>query len=129
MHTTSPKKWLLAATLGLSMTAFAAQALAGDCDDDQTTIVGKAIASAASAKTSAVVPGQGKQMISIDECEASGAGLTAEFKLNVIGSDGLYWVAGKATVKGKDVADMKFTSFSPNLAAASAKAGVKLAAN
>ena len=128
MQTISSKKWLLAAALGLSLTTFAVSAFA-ECDDDQESLVGKSIAGAVSAKTSAIVPGQGKQMISLDTCEATGAGLIAQFKLNVIGSDGLYWVAGKATVKGKDVADLKFTSMSPNLAAASAKAGVKLASN
>ncbi len=122
-------KWLITSVALIASATFATHALAGDCEDDDVTLAGKAIATAASAKLSGIVPGAGKQMINVDECAAVGGSLKATFKYNVIGSDGLYWVAGEAKISGKAVADMKFTSLSPNLAAASAKSGVKLASN
>lgn len=129
---TSPKKFpalktcLIAGVLGLAAVSTAALA---DCDEDQETMVGKTIAAAASAKLTPVVPGISKQMISLNSCDAAGGGMVADFKYNVIGSDGLYWVSGTAKVKGGAVSDLKMSSLSPNLAAASAKAGVKLASN
>ena len=128
MQKSASRAWFIAGALALSATAFASVALA-DCDDDQEDMVGKAIASAASAKIAPVLATQSKQMISLETCDASGGGLVAEFKFNVIGADGLYWVAGTAKVAGGKVADLKFSSLSPNLAAASAKSGVKLASN
>ncbi len=126
MRNASPTlRTVVAAITGLTLLAVAGHAFA-DCDDDQTNVAGKAVAAAASAKINSLVPGAGKQMISLDTCDAAGATATTEFKLNVIGSDGLYWVSGKAKVVGKAVQDMKITSVSPNLAAASGKAGVKL---
>ncbi len=122
-------KWLITSVALLASATFATHALAGDCEDDQVDQAGKAIASAASAKISGLVPGAGKQMINVDDCSATGSSVKATFKYNVIGSDGLYWVAGEAKVAGKAVADMKINSMSPNLAAASAKSGVKLASN
>lgn len=127
MHS-SLKTLLPAAVLALGVGVFASQAFA-ECDDSQEDIVGKAVAAAAAAKISAAVPTSGKQMINLDVCEAQGGGLYAEFKYNVIGADGLYWAQGKAKVTGKDVTSLTFTSLSPNLASASAKAGVKLASN
>lgn len=129
MQTPSPKTWLTVAAVALTASIFASQAFAGDCEEDQEAIVGKAVASAAAAKVNAMVPGAGKQMISLDTCDVSGAGMSADFKYNVIGSDGLYWVQGHAKVAGTTVSDLKFSSMSPNLAAASAKSGVKLASN
>ena len=129
MHKSVSPKWLIASVALLASATFATHALAGDCEDDQVDQVGKAIASAASAKLSGIVPGAGKQMINIDDCSAAGGALKATFKYNVIGSDGLYWASGEAKVAGKAVADMKFTALSPNLASASAKSGVKLASN
>jgi hypothetical protein len=128
MHKSASKTWLVAGVLGLSAAVFATQALA-DCDDGQETMVGKAIAAAAAAKISGMVPNPGKQMINLDSCDTGGGGLVADFKYNVIGSDGLYWVAGHAKVSSGNVSELKLTSLSPNLAAASAKAGVKLASN
>jgi len=122
-------KFLIVSAAVIASATFAVSALAGDCEDDQVDLAGKAIASAASAKLTGLVPGAGKQMINIDECSAAGGALKATFKYNVIGADGLYWVSGEAKVAGKAVADMKISSMSPNLAAASAKSGVKLAAN
>ena len=124
----SSKSWLVASVIGLSAAVFATHALA-DCDDDQQDMTGKAVAVAAAAKVSSVIPGSGKQMINLDSCDVEGTSVLADFKYNVIGSDGLYWVQGKAKVSGKIVQDLKITGMSPNLAAASAKAGVKLASN
>lgn len=125
---TSTSKALLAGALALSFALVTTQAFA-DCDEGQETMVGKAIATAASAKIAPVVPTQTKKMINLETCDAAGGALVSEFKFNVIGSDGLYWVTGTAKVSGGQVADMKFSGLSPNLAAASTKAGVKLAAN
>lgn len=129
MHTPSPKTWFMATAVALTATVFASHALAGDCEEDQEAIVGKAIATAAASKVNSLVPGAGKQMISLDTCDVSGGGMSADFKFNVIGSDGLYWIQGHAKVAGATVSDLKFTTASPNLAAAEAKAGVKLASN
>ena len=122
------KAALTAAAVALSAGLFATHALA-ECDEDQEALAGKAIATAATGKIATLVPGSGKQMINIDSCEASASGLAAEFKFNVIGTDGLYWVTGTAKVAGKDVRELTFVRLSPNLAAASAAKGVKLAAN
>ncbi len=121
-------KFVPAAALALSMGLFATHAFA-DCDEGQEQAIGKALAAAANSKISPVVSGQGKQMISLDSCDASGANITAEFKYNLLAADGLYWAQGKAKLNGTTVQDVKFTSLSPNLAAASAKSGVKLASN
>jgi len=129
MQTFASSKFLIVTAAVLASATFAVSALAGDCEDDQVDVAGKAIASAASSKLSGLVPGAGKQMINIDECSAVAGALKATFKYNVIGADGLYWVSGEAKVAGKAVADMKISSMSPNLAAASAKSGVKLASN
>jgi len=122
-------KWLIASVALLASATFATHALAGDCEDDQVDQAGKAIASAASAKISGLVPGAGKQMINVDDCASAGGAIKAAFKYNVIGADGLYWVSGDAKVSGKAVTEMKITALSPNLASASAKSGVKLASN
>ena len=129
MQKTVSSKWLISSVAVLAGAFVATHALAADCDDDQTDVAGKAVAAAAAGKLSGLVPGAGKQMINVDSCDAAGGGLKTEFKYNVIGSDGLYWVSGSAKVSGKTVTDLKFTAMSPNLAAASAKSGVKLASN
>ncbi|MDV6331968.1 hypothetical protein [Asticcacaulis sp. 201] len=126
MHT-SPKARLLAGALALSFAVVSSQAFA-ECDEGQETVVGKAIAAAAGAKISAVVPSQSKQMVNLETCEVAGSNMSADFKFNVIGADGLYWITGTAKVVGGK-ADVKIGGMSPNLAAASAKAGVKLASN
>ncbi len=129
MRKMSTKAFIIAGATVLTAGVFAAQAFA-DCDDGQETAVGKAVAAAASTKITGLVTAPGKQMITLDTCDAVGGGtVAAEFKYNVIGSDGLYWLTGKAKVAGSTVNDLKILSTSPNLAAASAKAGVKLASN
>ncbi len=129
MQKSVSSKWLISSVAVLAGAFVATQALAGECDDDQTDIAGKAVAAAAASKLSGLVPGAGKQMISVDSCDSVGGALKTDFKYNVIGSDGLYWVSGSAKVSGKTVSDLKVTGMSPNLAAASAKSGVKLASN
>lgn len=121
-------KFLPAAAIVLSMGFFTTHAFA-DCDDSQEQAVGKALAAASAAKIAGIVPTPGKQMISLDACDVDAGKVSAEFKYNVIGADGLYWAQGKAKLVGATVQDVKFTTLSPNLAAASAKNGVKLAAN
>lgn len=128
MQKSATRAWLIAGALALSTTAFASVALA-ECDEDQEDMVGKAIAAAASAKIAPVVATQSKQMINLESCDVAGGGMVAEFKYNVISTDGLYWVTGTAKLAGGKVADLKFGSLSPNLAAASAKSGIKLASN
>jgi len=100
-----------------------------DCEEDQEDMVGKAVAAAASVKVATLVPNAGKQMISLETCELGGGGFTTTFKFNVIGSDGLYWVQGKAKVAGKVVTDLTIAQVSPNLASAASSKGVKLASN
>ncbi len=128
MQKPATRAWFITGALALSATVFASAALA-ECDEDQENEVGKAIAAAASAKIAPVVATQSKQMINLETCDTAGGNMVAEFKFNVIGTDGLYWVTGTAKVAGGKVADMKFGSLSPNLAAASAKSGIKLASN
>lgn len=128
MQKPATRAWFVASALALSATVFASAALA-ECDEDQENVVGKAIAAAASAKIAPVVATQSKQMINLETCDTAGGNMVAEFKFNVIGTDGLYWVTGTAKVAGGKVADLKFGSLSPNLAAASAKSGIKLASN
>ncbi|MDC7685100.1 hypothetical protein PQU92_17585 [Asticcacaulis sp. BYS171W] len=107
---------------------FAAPAFA-ECDEAQESAAGKAIASATSAAVAKAVAVEGKQMVSINSCEAAGGGAYAEFKYNFLGAGGLYWVEGSARVKGGAVSELKLKRMSPNLADASTKAGVKLASN
>lgn len=118
----------LAVTAALAFSVTAASAFA-ECDESQETAIGKAIASAASAKISPVVTSTGKQMLSLEACDAAAGKVNAEFKYNLIGADGLYWAEGKAKLNGGAVAELTLTKLSPNLASASASKGVKLAAN
>jgi len=119
---------ILAATAALAFSVTAASAFA-ECDEVQETAIGKAIASAASAKISPVVTSTGKQMLSLEACDAAAGKVSAEFKYNLIGADGLYWAQGKAKLAGGTVSELTLTKLSPNLASASASKGVKLAAN
>ena len=119
-------KAIFAATLALTFSA--AQAFA-TCDEVQETQIGKTIAAAANGKIAPVVAGGGKQMLTLETCEAAGGKITAEFKYNLIGADGLYWAEGKAKLAGGSVSEISFSKLSPNLASASAAKGVKLASN
>lgn len=118
----------LVALIALPVLAFAAPALA-ECDEVQETTAGKAIAAAAAAAVSKAVPIEGKQMVNLSTCERAAGGAYAEFKYNFLGAGGLYWVEGSARISGSTVSELKLRRMSPNLAEASAKAGVKLASN
>ncbi len=112
----------------LALTAFAAPAFA-ECDEAQEAAAGKAIASAAASTVAKAVAVEGKQMVTLNTCESAGKSATAEFKYNFLGAGGLYWVEGVAKYNGSAVTELKLKRLSPNLAAAEAKAGVKLASN
>jgi len=118
-------KYLLPA---LAASVMATSAFA-DCDEDQEDMVGKALAAAASAKVASLVPNAGKQMISLETCDVGNGGYNTTFKYNVIGSDGLYWIQGKAKVAGKNVSELTIAQVSPNLASVASAKGVKLASN
>lgn len=126
-HNAFVRNSLVAAAI-LSLSAVAGHALA-ECDEDQEAAAGKAVAVAAGEKVSAAVTVQGKQMVNIDACEPRLGVMDVSFKYNFLGADGLYWVQGSAKVKGAVVSEFKVTQMSPNLAAASAAKGVKLASN
>ncbi|WP_298330969.1 hypothetical protein [Asticcacaulis sp.] len=112
----------------LALTALAAPAFA-ECDEAQEAAAGKAIAAATAAAVAKAVAVEGKQMVSINTCDAAGKNATAEFKYNFLGAGGLYWVEGTAKYNGAAVTELKLKRLSPNLAAAEAKAGIKLASN
>ncbi|ESQ74354.1 hypothetical protein [Asticcacaulis sp. AC402] len=118
---------LFAATLLISA-GLAGHALA-ECEEAEEATAGKAVATAAAAKVATAVAVTGKQMIDVTECSLNGGGVLVIFKYNVLGADGLYWIQGSAKVKGAAVIDMKVLQMSPNLSAASAAKGVKLASN
>jgi len=112
----------------LVLTAFAVPAFA-ECDEAQESAAGKAIATSASATISKAVAVEGKQMVNINTCDSAGKTTLVEFKYNFLGAGGLYWAEGSAKVTGGAVTELKLRRLSPNLADASAKSGVKLAAN
>ena len=122
------KSRLIAGTFA-AMTALSATAAFAECDEDQEAIVGKLVAAAAAARINPAVPGAGKQIIDLVNCDYGSGGLVTNFKFNVLGSDGLYWAQGKAKIAGTTVSDLKLTTLSPNLAAASTAKGIKLASN
>lgn len=108
---------------GLAGHAFA------ECEEEQETMAGKAVATATAAKVTPAVAVTGKQMVDISECNIGAGGIVVLFKYNFLGADGLYWVQGSAKVKAGTVSDLKVMQMSPNLSAASAAKGVKLASN
>ncbi|MDC7685102.1 hypothetical protein PQU92_17595 [Asticcacaulis sp. BYS171W] len=116
----------LIAGLGLMGT----HAFAGECDDAQQGEAGTLAAGIAKAAVSKVVPVTGKQMVNLSSCENRAGTYIIEFKYNFLSTDGLYWVEGNARFgAGGSSPSVKITKASPNMAAAEAKAGVKLASN
>lgn len=114
--------------LAAALSCFGASAFA-QCDEAQETSVGKTVAARASAAVSKAVAVEGKQMVNLSTCEAVGGGYTADFKYNFLGAGGLYWAEGTVKISKAGEVDLRLRRLSPNLSEASAKSGVKLAAN
>ena len=108
----------------------ASQALASPCSDDQESQAGMLAAGVSKDAVSKVVAVTGKQMVSVDACEAKDGNFIIEYKYNFLGDGGVYWVAASAKFgPGGASPSIKFTGKSPSLAAAEAKSGVKLSFN
>ena len=123
------KQALIAATAVLALTA-AAAAHAGSCSDDQESTAGMLAASVAKTAVSKVMAVTGKQMVNIENCDFHGGAYNVDFKYNFLAADGLYWVEASAKFNGDGSgSSIKVTGRSPNMAAAEAKSGVKLASN
>ena len=122
------KKTLIAAAAIMAMSTVAA--VAAPCSDDQESAAGMLAAGVGKAAVSKVVAVTGKQMVNIETCEFRAGAYQVDYKYNFLAADGLYWVelSAKFGADGSG-ATTKVTKASPNMAAAEAKAGVKLAAN
>lgn len=116
------------AAAGLALSA--GQAFAATCSDDQEAQAGMLAAGVGKDAVSKVVAVTGKQMVNVQSCEFAGGKFIVDFKYNFLAADGLYWVelSAKFDASGSG-ATVKVSKSSPNMAAAEAKAGVKLAAN
>ena len=69
-------------------------------------------------------------MVNISSCDFRAGSYIVDFKYNFLAADGLYWVELNSKFDGTGGnATTKVTKTSPNMAAAEAKAGVKLASN
>lgn len=122
------KKSLIAAAV---VTALASTtAFASVCSETQETQAGTVAARISKDFVGKVVPVTGKQMINLNGCEMSGASFIVEYKYNFLGADGLYWIeaTAKFNADGSN-SSVRVSKTSPNMAAAEAKAGVKLASN
>ncbi|MDI7776276.1 hypothetical protein [Asticcacaulis sp. EMRT-3] len=122
------KQVLIIATAALALTAVSAQA--GSCSDDQESTAGMLAAGVAKAAVSKVVPVTGKQMVNVESCDFHGNAYNVDYKYNFLAADGLYWVeaSSKFNADGSG-ASTRISKTSPNMAAAEAKSGVKLASN
>lgn len=124
------KKIVIAATVATVMAFGAAQAYAGECSEDQESTAGMLAAGVGKDAVSKVVAVTGKQMVNVESCDFRAGAYNVDFKYNFLAADGLYWVEVSAKFNGDGSgATAKVTKESPNMAAAEAKAGVKLAAN
>ncbi|EGF91254.1 hypothetical protein ABI_26690 [Asticcacaulis biprosthecium C19] len=123
-----PFRSLLVAGAVLVSAGVAGHAFA-ECEEAEETIAGKAVATAAAAKVSTAVAVTGKQMLDVVECNIGSGSIMVVFKYNFLGADGLYWIQGSAKVKAGMVTEMQVKHLSPNLTAASAAKGLKLASN
>jgi len=123
------KKTLIAGGIA-ALALVAGQAFAGECSDDQQSAAGMLAAGVGKDTVSKVIAVTGKQMVNIENCEFAGGKYNVDFKYNFLAADGLYWVEISAKFdQSGGGATAKVTKSSPNMAAAEAKAGVKLAAN
>ena len=122
------KKTLFAAVAIMALSAVAANAT--PCSDDQESAAGMLAAGVGKAAVSKVVAVTGKQMVNIEACEFRAGSYQVDYKYNFLAADGLYWVelSAKFGADGSG-ATTKVIKASPNMAAAEAKAGVKLASN
>ena len=124
------KKTLLICAIAGTMALSASAALAGTCTDDQESQAGMLAAGVSKDAVSKVIAVTGKQMVNIENCEFRGGNFQVDYKYNFLAADGLYWI--EATAKFDSAgsnASVKVSKASPNMAAAEAKAGVKLASN
>jgi len=122
------KKALLLTAIAGAMTLSATAALAGDCSDDQESQAGMLAAGVSKDAVSKVIAVTGKQMVNIENCEFRGGTFQIDYKYNFLAADGLYWIEATAKFDGAgNNASVKVTKASPNMAAAEAKSGVKLA--
>jgi hypothetical protein len=123
------KKTLIAGSIA-ALALVAGQAFAGECSDDQQSAAGMLAAGIGKEAVSKVIAVTGKQMVNIENCEFAGGKYIVDFKYNFLAADGLYWVEISSKFDASGAAtSTKVTKSSPNMAAAEAKAGVKLAAN
>ena len=113
-----------------AMALGASSAFAGECTEDQEAAAGMLAAGVGKSTVSKVVAVTGKQMVNISSCDFRGGNYSVDFKYNFLAADGLYWVELNAKFDGTGGnATTKVSKTSPNMAAAEAKAGVKLASN
>ncbi len=113
-----------------AMALSAGNAFAGECSEDQEATAGMLAAGVGKAAVSKVIAVTGKQMVNISSCDFRAGSYTVDFKYNFLAADGLYWVELNAKFDGTGGgATTKVNKASPNMAAAEAKAGVKLASN
>jgi hypothetical protein len=100
-----------------------------ECTPDKEAEGGMFAASLTKDVVSKVVPVTGKQMVSVASCEFRGGTIIVDYKYNFLGADGLYWVEAQGKFAANGTGPIKVTKKSPNLEAAEAKSGVKLASN
>jgi len=124
------KKALLISVLTGALALSASAAFAGSCSDDQESQAGMLAAGVSKDAVSKVIAVTGKQMVNIEECDFHGNTFQVSYKYNFLAADGLYWIEANAKFDSAgNNANVKVTKASPNMAAAEAKAGVKLASN
>ena len=115
---------------GVQAASIAGSAFAGECSEEQEATAGMLAAGVGKAAVSKVVAVTGKQMVNISSCDFRAGSYTVDFKYNFLAADGLYWVELNSKFDGTGGnATTKVNKASPNMAAAEAKAGVKLASN
>ncbi len=115
---------------GIAAMALCATQAFAECSEDQESTAGMLAAGVGKTAVSKVIAVTGKQMVNIESCEMRAGGYAVDFKYNFLAADGLYWVeiSSKFDASGGN-ATAKVLKSSPNMAAAEAKAGVKLASN
>lgn len=121
---------LLAAAATAALALVSSQALASACSDDQESTAGMLVAGVSKDAVSKVIAVSGKQMVNIDSCDYRAGTYTVDYKYNFLAADGLYWIQATAKFNADGSGgSVKVSKSSPNMAAAEAKAGVKLASN